>query len=120
MANIKNLEIHKTKEQTAAGVNISPGGSKVLGTEDLEEQVSQLTFGYIVATVLGSVKVELQACVGQDINGDDFWITEASSTNPEDGLSIDRPVDKVRLKVFETGGTSGLEDINVFKYTRSI
>lgn len=120
MNNTKHLEIHKQKEQTAAGVNIAAGGSKVLGEDDLGEQVSELTFGYVVATVLGSVSVELQACVGQDINGNDIWVTEGSSTNPEDSLSIDRPVDKVRLKVFETGGTSGLEDINVFKYTRSI
>jgi hypothetical protein len=120
MTNTKHLEIHKNKEQTAEAVTISAGGSQVLGIENLDEQASKVTFGYTISSVLGSAEARLQECIGQDVSGNDVWTTESTSTNAQDSFTVDYPIDKVRIKIVETGGTSGLEDINVFKYTRSI
>lgn len=120
----KIFRVFENEYVLADDLSVAAGGSEVTAAIDLPEQANVVGIGFHINTLLGSSNVEVEYLFGTDVSGSDHWITateaEFSSTEADDGFMFDRPCKKVRLRITETGGTSGLEGITVWAESRSL
>lgn len=118
MSNIR--QVSNRNEQVLNNASVSAGGSKNSSEVRLDSTKNNISAGFSIQTTTGSPKAELQVYFGDDANGNPIWITVASTTNASGVLNFDGSAEKARVKVSETGATSGLSDIYAWVSGRAV